>query len=49
MAVMANVHEAIGACLDVEVEPPEHSKKFREQYGHTPVFAEEEIRNVGGG
>ena len=43
MAVMANVHEAIGACLDVEVEPPKHSKKFREQYGHTPVSAEEEI------
>jgi predicted RNase H-like HicB family nuclease len=27
--LMANVHEAIEACLDVEVDPPEHTPKDR--------------------
>jgi predicted RNase H-like HicB family nuclease len=27
--LVANVHEAIEACLDVEVEPPEHSPSDR--------------------
>ncbi len=25
--LMANIHEAIEACLDVEVDPPEHAPK----------------------
>lgn len=25
--LLANVHEAIAACLDVEVDPPEHAPK----------------------
>jgi predicted RNase H-like HicB family nuclease len=27
--LVANVHEAIEACLDVEVDPPEHTPKDR--------------------